>query len=159
MSTGGWGPSMEWMTWLWIRRARGPRRAAGGFTLIELLVVITLIGVLAAMAAPRFGKAIQQVKDDVAVTNLKAIWAAERYYWIHTDPHAYAELGTLQSEHLVNGDLSGTNGQYVYVAQPTGDGSGFTATATRVGGTAGFQIDALSGQVTTLDGQPVYLPY
>lgn len=129
---------------------------AGGFTLVELMVVVALIGILAAMAAPRFGKAIQQVKDDVAVTNLKAVWAAERYYWIQSDPHAFADLATLQAERLVDAQLNDGAGPYVYSVDLT---EGFIAYATRDGGSVGFKIRAESGQVTTLGGDVVSLPY
>jgi hypothetical protein len=113
--------------------------------------------VLAAMAAPRFGKAIEQVKADVAVTNLKAVWAAERYYWINSTPHTFADLGTLQPEKLVDGNLNAVAGPYAYSVE-LGSG-GFTAYATRDSGAAGFKISSDDGQVRTLDGTIVYLPY
>lgn len=154
--------------------AVAPRRALRGFTLIELMVVITLIGILAAMAAPRFGKAVQQVKNNVAVTNLKAIWAAERYYWIYninnTNPHTFADLHTLQSQNLVDSTLSSGNGPYTYNIVLSNFDTEFTAKATLNGGTTGFMIsqnvinsqnlaNSQSGQVTDLDGNAVPLPY
>ena len=156
--------------------AEATRRALRGFTLIELMVVVVLIGILAAMAAPRFGKAVQQVKDNVAVTNLKAIWAAERYYWIQQPgsqvtrgqivTHLYADLPTLQSQNLIDSTLNNGNGPYTYtVVSNSNFTNDFTALATLNGGSTGFMISslsvngALSGQVTTLDGAAVYLPY
>jgi prepilin-type N-terminal cleavage/methylation domain-containing protein len=132
-----------------------PRRAAGAFTLIELLVVITIIGVLAAMAAPKFSKAVAQVQANIAITNLKAVWAAERYYWINSSPHAYADLPTLQSQNLVDSTLNNGNGPYVYSVDLT---NGFTVYA-KLGDGTGFMISVQNSQVTTLTGQAVSLPY
>ena len=64
-----------------------PPSARSGFTLVELLVVVVIIGIMAAMAVPSLQRAIEQSQADVAAANLRAIWAAERLYWL--EYHAY----------------------------------------------------------------------
>jgi prepilin-type N-terminal cleavage/methylation domain-containing protein len=62
--------------------------ARRGFTLTELMVVTTLIGVMAAISVPSFQRAIEQSRADIAVANLRTIWAAQRLYWL--EKHTYA---------------------------------------------------------------------
>ena len=51
-----------------------------GFTLIELMIVVVIIGILAAMAIPRFMKATTQTKQSEAKLILKQIYVNQRTY-------------------------------------------------------------------------------
>ena len=62
--------------------ATAATRTRRGYTLLELMIVVTIMGVLIAMPAPMFGRAIEQPKLDVAASNLRSIWAAERFYYL-----------------------------------------------------------------------------
>lgn len=55
-----------------------PQRA--GFTLTELLAVVLIIGILAAVAAPFYRKAVARAKNREAVINLHAIARALQQY-------------------------------------------------------------------------------
>jgi prepilin-type N-terminal cleavage/methylation domain-containing protein len=52
-----------------------------GFTLIELMIVVTIIGILAAMAIPRFMRATAKAKQTEAKSVLKQIYVMESAYF------------------------------------------------------------------------------
>lgn len=56
------------------------RNARGGFTLIEILLVVVIIGILAAVAVPRFAGRIGQSKDSADAANRHAIELALDMY-------------------------------------------------------------------------------
>jgi hypothetical protein len=100
------------------------------------------MSILIAMSMPTFNVALEQSKADIAAANLRAVWTAERLYWLEN--HNYtADLASLQSSGLLDPAVVTATGVYVYHVQSAG-GSNFTATAIRTGSqrwTGGFTID------------------
>ena len=109
------------------------RLSRPGFSLVEVMVVVVVIGILVAIAVPHYDRAVEQSRADIAAANLRAIWSAQRMYWLEN--HAYAStLSSLSSLGLLDpAVVIGTSG-YAY-AVPTADANNFTATATRSGTT------------------------
>jgi len=111
------------------------RAASRGFTLTEMMVVLLIVSIVATMCVPTFQRAVEQSRADIAAANLRAIWAAERVYWL--EYHAYtsdsgtnAQLQQLQQLGVLDPAIgSATSGGYSYSIN--GTGTGFTATATR----------------------------
>ncbi len=136
-------------------------RPAAGFSLMEVMIVLTVMSVLIAMAAPSFQRALEQSRADVAGANLRALWSAERLYWLEN--HAYtSDLNQLQLLGLLDPTVVTASTVYVY-AVTTADDNSFTATATRVGSTVwsgNYIVDQTGATIGTIeaDGKPSILP-
>lgn len=52
----------------------------GGFTLLELLVVVIIVGILASVALPQFGKATDRAREVEAKNVLASLLSAELVY-------------------------------------------------------------------------------
>ena len=98
---------------------------------MEVLTVMVVIGVLLSMAAPSFRRTTEQAYADVAGAKLRAIWSAQRYYWLENQTYA-ANLADLASLDLLDATITNGSARYSY-AISSADGQSFVATATRIG--------------------------
>lgn len=64
------------------------RRRIGAFTLIELLLVVTLIGLLASTALPRFQKRVLSAQRDSAILNMQEIHQAQTAFMLNYGRYA-----------------------------------------------------------------------
>ena len=98
-----------------------PYRNRKGFTLIELMIVVVIIGILAALAIPRFQNATVKAKESEAKTILKQIYTFQNIYLRETGGYS-ANLASI-------GFLVPTNAKFVYAVDAAA-GNTFTASAT-----------------------------
>ena len=109
-------------------------RSQKGFTLIELMIVVVIIGILAALAIPRFMRATTKSKQSEAKNILKQIYAMERAYRQEKD--VYWITGNAASAAAQNafgqiGVQIMASARYTYTLSSTDAGAtNFTATAT-----------------------------
>ena len=59
-------------------------QSTAGFTLIELLLVVVIIGVLAAIAIPKFANTKEKAVVASMKSDLRNLAAAQEAYWVET---------------------------------------------------------------------------
>ena len=109
------------------RRRRGQR----AYTLVEMTVVLVIMSVLVSMALPRFSRSLESARADIAGANLRAIWTAQRIYWLENRTYT-ANLHDLVGENLIDPSIL-TDTFYNY-AVTGANMSTFTVTAERAPG-------------------------
>ena len=111
-------------------------RGRQGFTLIELLIVVVIIGILAAIAIPKFAATKDKAKLASVRSDLRNIMTAQEAYYIDWTTYT----GTLSST-----VFQPSQGNTVQVV---GSASSFTATATN----ASISVNPKSCSVTVGSG-------
>jgi type IV pilus assembly protein PilA len=117
-----------------------------GFTLIELLIVVVIIGILAAIAIPKFAATKDKAKLASVKTDLRNMMTAQEAYF--SDNSTYATFAQLQA--ASNFTLSTGN-----TAAAVGATSGWTATVTNSSISTGFNkctVQVGAGATSAVDG-------
>jgi type IV pilus assembly protein PilA len=99
-------------------------RKAKGFTLVELMVVIVIVGILAAVAIPKFMDASHKAKASEFPTNLTAIYTGQTAYIAERGSFA---TGLQPLKDSAGVDVASTSKWFNYAT--TGNATTFSATA------------------------------
>lgn len=113
------------------------RKNQKGFTLVELMIVVVIIGILAALAIPRFMRATTKSKQSEAKGILKQVYTMQHAYRQEKDLYfvtATPADSTNTASFATLGVDIGRNARYQYVLTTTDAGlTTFTCTATATG--------------------------
>jgi len=118
-----------------------------GFTLIELLIVVVIIGILAAIAIPKFAATKDKAKLASVKTDVRNMMTAQEAYFSDYATYA-ADYASLAAK--TNNSLSAGN-----TATVAGVASGWTATVNNTSISTGFTqctVQIGAGAVSTVDG-------
>jgi len=125
------------------------------------MVALTVMGILLSLAAPSFRRSMEQSRADVAGANLRAIWTAQRLYWLEYRTYT-SDLSELEALGLVDPTIISATTPYAYTVL-SADSSTFTAAATRTGSerwSGQFTIDqnGLNSGTIQAAGEPSIVP-
>jgi prepilin-type N-terminal cleavage/methylation domain-containing protein len=118
-------------------------KARKGFTLIELLIVIVIIGILAAIAIPKFSKTREKAYFKAMQSDLRNLTSQQEiYYSVPANSYTYATAVTALT------DFAPSTGVTVAVSGATNQGWGATASHAALATTQTCAV--FSGTVATL---------
>jgi len=116
-----------------------------GFTLIELLIVVVIIGILAAIAIPRFATTKEKAYVASMKSDLKNLATAQEACF--SDTQSYCDTATLTA---VAGPYKFvTSGGTLNVTENTGTGWAATIVDNRVSATSTQNCGIFTGNATT----------
>ncbi len=113
-------------------------RNAKGFTLIELLIVVVIIGILAAIAIPRFSSTKEKAFDSAAKSDLRNSMSAQEAYF--ADNQTYTAVANLSITTSTGVNIGGG-----------GSAAGYSMTAKHGSSSKTFSVVVGSG--TSTDGK------
>ncbi len=103
-----------------------PIRQARGFTLIELLIVVVIIGILAAIAIPRFSSTKEKAFDAAAKSDLRNAMSAQEAYFADNQTYTGAANLSITTSTGVNFGGGGSAAGYSMTAKHTASTKTFT---------------------------------
>lgn len=101
-------------------------RLRRGFTLAEMLVVIAVIGILAAIAIPKFGKTREKAYWATVKADLNSLQLAQERYYAAND-YVYGGTGGVSAGAVTGLDFSPSEGIIVTIRGATDTGWGADA--------------------------------
>ena len=108
-----------------LKKLRGQK----GFTLIELMIVVAIIGILAAIAIPKFANTKQKAVKSSMISDLRNLATAQEAFYADSTKYA-TTYGTTTAAGTVPFTTSQNN---VLAISSSSNASGWAATITNVG--------------------------
>ena len=119
-----------------------------GFTLIELLIVIVIIGILAAIAIPKFGKTREKAYFKAMMSDLRNLQSQQEVYYSNpANNYTYATVTSNLADFATS--------QGVVVAITVAAQTGWGATATHAALATSQNCGIFVGTVSALPGPAV----
>ncbi len=123
------------------------RNGKAGFTLIELLIVVVIIGILAAIAIPKFGATKDKSRLAAVRSDVRNLMSSEEAYFFDNSAYAdYTALQTATRANLSPGNTAviapGSNG-YTATVSNASISTGFTQCSVQIGGGATAGVDGV----------------
>jgi type IV pilus assembly protein PilA len=118
-----------------------------GFTLIELLIVVVIIGILAAIAIPRFGQTRERAFQSAVTSDLRNLQTVqEQYYADPANSYTYAALTDLETANLFRASTGVT-----IVITPGADDQGYLAVGTHTALDGSCAVSVGNGAANSVD--------
>lgn len=122
------------------------KRRPAGFTLIELLIVVVIIGILAAIAIPKFGESRKRANQAALKSDLRNLMTAQEQYF--GDANSYGTQTAVQTTNTLWAPSQG-----VSVTSVTAASDQFSAVLTKATATCTLTYGATL--TATTNGVPV----
>jgi type IV pilus assembly protein PilA len=127
----------------------GSMRKRNGFTLIELLIVVVIIGILAAIAIPKFAATKDKAKLASIRTDIRNLETSEEAYFSDFNTYGtFAQVQTTYNYTVSSGNTMGitpSSTGYSVGASNSSISTGITSCKVQVGAGASSTVD---GKIT-----------